>query len=160
MVNVLDKEPLLVIEPARERGFVGTMSGIADNAQLHALLMAHYPDAARKFPKRALAIFDGSGPQIGEFQIESDWNLYSYRALDKDGQIKNDLADSAHWLWNEDAPIGIPTFEKYRVVVLGPSSYSRSWGAQRLFAPLRASVDVDRELSADEVAQWVGRLGS
>ena len=160
MLNVLDKEPILVLEPARKRGFIGTISGIADNAQLHALLMAHYPDAARKFPRKALAIFDGSGPQIGEFAVESDWNLYAYRALDKDGQIKDDLADSAHWLWNEDAPIAIPKWEGYRVVVLGPSSYARSWPAQRLFAPLRASVDVDRELSEDEAAEWVGRLGN
>ena len=112
------------------------------------------------FPRKALAIFDGSGPQIGEFQVESDWNLYAHGALDKDGQIKDDLADSAHWLWNEDAPIAIPKFDDYRVVILGPSSYSRGWQAQRLFAPLRASVDVDRELGADDVAEWIGRLGS
>ncbi len=160
MLGVLDKEPILVLEPARKRGFIGTFSGIADNAQLHALLMAHYPDAAKTFPKKALPIFDGSGAQTSEINVESNWNLYSYRALDRDGNIKDDLADSEHWLWNEDAPIDIPTFENYRVIVLGPSSYTRGWQAQRLFAPLQASVDVDRELNADEVGEWVARLGS
>ena len=160
MLGVLDKEPILVLEPARERGFVGTFSGIADNAQLHALLMAHYPDAARKFPKQALPIFDGSGPQTGEMSVESDWNLYSYRALNRDGTIKDDLADSQFWLWNEDSPIAIPKFEKWRVVILGPSSYSRSWPAQRLFGPLRAGIDVDRELNADDVAAWIEKLSS
>ena len=160
MLGVLDKEPILVIEPARKRGFIGTFSGIPDIAQLHALLMAHYPDAARKYPKAATAIFDGSGPQTSEMNVESDWNLYSYRALNRDGSIKDDLADSEHWIWNEDSPLVIPKWEQYRVIVLGPSSYSRSWPAQRLFASLKASVDVDSELSADEVANWVEKLGS
>ena len=160
MLGVLDKEPILVLEPERNRGFIGTFSGIADIAQLHALLMAHYPDAARKYPKAATAIFDGSGEQTSEMTVESDWNLYSYRALNRDGSIKDDLADSQHWIWNEDSPLVIPKWEQYRVIVLGPSSYSRSWAAQRLFAPLRASVDVDRELGADEVAEWVKKLGS
>lgn len=160
MLGVLDKEPILVLEPARKRGFIGTFSGIADNAQLHALLMAHYPDAAKTFPKKALAIFDGSGEQTSEFSVESNWNLYCYRALDRDGNIKNDLADSQHWLWNEDSPLEIPIFEGMRVIVLGPSSYTRGWQAQRLFAPLRASIDVDRELNAGDVAAWIERLGN
>ena len=159
MLGVLHQEPILVLEPAKKRGFIGTFSGIADNAQLHALLMAHYPDGARKFPREALPIFDGSGDQTGEFQVESNWNLYSYGALDRQGHIKDDLADSQHWLWNEDSPIEIPTFEGYRVIVLGPSSYTRTWAAQRLFAPLRASIDVDRELDAGAVAAWIERLG-
>ena len=160
MLGVLHKEPILVLEPARKRGFIGTFSGIADNAQLHALLMAHYPDAAKTFPQAALPMFDGSGEQTSEINVESNWNLYSYRALDREGHIKEDLADSQHWLWNEDSPMEIPKFENYRVIVLGPSSYTRGWPAQRLFAPLRASVDVDRELDAGAVAAWIERLGS
>lgn len=160
MLGVLDKEPILVLEPALKRGFIGTFSGIADNAQLHALLMAHYPDAAKTFPKKALPIFDGSGEQTSEINVESNWNLYTYRALDRDGNIKDDLADSEHWLWNEDSPTEIPTFEGVRVIVLGPSSYTRGWQAQRLFAPLRASIDVDRELDAGAVAAWIERLGN
>ncbi len=160
MLGVLHREPILVLEPARKRGFIGTFSGIADNAQLHALLMAHYPDAAKTFPKAALLIFDGSGEQTSEITVESDWNLYAYGALDRDGQIKDDLADSQHWLWNEDSPIEIPKFEDYRVIVLGPSSYTRGWPAQRLFAPLKASIDVDRELDEGDVAAWIERLGS
>ena len=160
MLGVLHQEPILVLEPARKRGFIGTFSGIADNAQLHALLMAHYPDAAKNFPKKALPIFDGSGEQTGEMNVESNWNLYSYRALDRDGHIKDDLADSQHWLWNEDSPAEIPQFENYRVVILGPSSYTRGWTAQRLFAPLKASIDVDDELDAGAVAAWIERLGN
>ena len=160
MLGVLHQEPILVLEPARGRGFVGTFSGIADNAQLHALLMAHYPDGARKFPRQALPIFDGSGEQTREINVESNWNLYSYGALDRQGHIKDELADSQHWLWNEDSPIEIPKFENYRVIVLGPSSYTRGWKAQRLFAPLKASIDIDRELDAGDVAAWIERLGS
>ena len=160
MLQVLDKEPILVLEPARQRGFVGTFSGIADNAQLHALLMAHYPDAAKKFPKKARAIFNGSGEQSSEIEVESNWNLYSYRALNRDGSLKDDLSDSEHWLWNEDVPAIVPKFENYRVIILGPSSYTRGWKAQRLFAPLKASVDVDCELDAEEVAAWVERLSA
>ena len=160
MLGVLHQEPILVLEPARQRGFIGTFSGIADNAQLHALLMAHYPDAAKTFPPAALPIFDGSGEQSSELSVESNWNLYSYRALDRDGQIKDDLADSQHWLWNEDSPTEIPKFEQYRVIILGPSSYTRGWAAQRLFAPLKASIDVDEELDAGAVAAWIERLGA
>lgn len=160
MLGVLNQEPILVLEPALKRGFIGTFSGIADNAQLHALLMAHYPDAAKNFPPAALPIFEGSGEQTSEINVESNWNLYSYRALDRDGNIKDELADSEHWLWNEDSPTEIPTFEGLRVIILGPSSYTRGWQAQRLFASLRASIDVDQDLDAGAVAVWIERLGS
>lgn len=157
LLQVLDSAPLVVIEPARKRGFVGAMSGIADVFQLHALLMAHYPDAG-EISDQAATVFRGDGPQTTERTLTGAWNLYNYSALDSNGNLPTDLSDSRHWIWNEDLPFVIEQFEGRRAILLGPASYERNWKVQRLFAPLRAHVEVERELSAGEVEQWLGRM--
>ena len=161
MLRVLDDEPLLVIEPARKRGFVGMMSGIADNFQLHALLMAHYPDVAPISPAQ-IAVFRGDGPQANGETIVGAWNLYDYHALSQTGLNNGleDLSDTEHWIWGEGQPVDIDKFERHRVVILGEPSYQRSWGVQRLFGGLRAELGIERELSADEVEQWLTRLAA
>ena len=159
MLRVLDNAPVLVIEPARKRGFVGSISGIADNWQLHALLMAHYPDAGA-ISERATAVFRGDGPQQIEQTLVGAWNLYDYHALTSEGRLPTNLSDSGHWIWNEDAPADIETFENYRTILLGPPAYDRGWPVRRLFEALRAEIRVERELEAEDVESWIRRLAT
>ena len=155
MLQVLHKAPILVLQPNQKSGFIGTFSGIADNFQLHGLLMAKLTD---QLSPATVAVLDGSGPQTSEFTIQGAFNLYDYRALNG-GELPETVSDE-FWIWNEGTPAAIPKFEKYRVVITAAPSYARSWTAQRLFAPLRASVDVDRELDASEVKTWMKRLSA
>jgi hypothetical protein len=55
-------------------------------------------------------------------------------------------------------PADIPKFEGYRVVLLGPASYPRTWGSQRTFLNLRARLDCEQRLSAEEVQTWLQRM--
>lgn len=158
LLQVLDNAPILIIEPALQRGFVGTMSGVADCFQLHALLMAHFPDTRAPVSDAATSVHRGHGAQITDENLMGIWNLYNYRALNPDGDLPTDLSDSSHWIWNEDLPAEIPEFAGYRVVLLGPASYERAWKVQRAFAALRAEIVVERELNETEIADWLGRM--
>lgn len=157
MLEILDEEPILVLEPSRKRGFIGTISGIADNFQLHALLMAHYPEV-RPISPAAIAIFRGKGPQTNGETIVGAWNLYNYRALSQG--LPEGLGDTETWIWGEGQPKDIEKFAGYRAIVLGEPAYERSWQVQRLFSGLRAELEVERELSAEEVEDWVKRLAN
>jgi hypothetical protein len=165
MLMVLDREPILVIEPAAGLGLVGTMSGISSNVQLHMLLMDIFPqpDAlnGRRISQKVADIMRGN---VAEQQIDSPitghWNLHAWTALRGTGRLSRDHNESSisHWIWNEGLPADIPLFDRYRVVVLGPPSYARSFAAQRDFLGLRADIEVERVLSPDEVDAWVRRF--
>lgn len=57
------------------------MSGIADNFQLHTLLMDAFPRGrlrGRRIPARVAANARGEGPQALDDTVEGAWNLCTY----------------------------------------------------------------------------------
>jgi hypothetical protein len=171
ILTVLDREPILVIEPATSRGVVGRFSGVVDNFQLNTLLMASFPEGAtsgsqaespRRVAQKAVDVARGSGPQEQDEAVTSVWNLYTWQAVQSDLRLPDPSQEDStdFWVWNEGVPADIPVFEGYRVVLLGPQSYPRSWPSQRTFARLSASVDIDKELGADEVQSWLQRMAN
>jgi hypothetical protein len=165
MLMVLDGEPILVVEPDTGLGLVGRMSGVSVNFQLHVLLMDVFPrsnsrSGPRISPKAAAIVRGNVDEQQDDAPITGHWNLHAWTALQATGRLSrdHDPSSSSHWIWNEGVPADIPAFDGHRVVVLGPSSYRRSFFAQRDFRGLRANIDVERLLSPDEVAAWVGRF--
>ena len=112
MLQVLHKAPILVLQPRQKSGFIGTFNGIADNFQLHGLLMAKLTD---QLSPATIAVLDGSGEQTSDSTIQGAFDLYDCRAL-KGGQLPEKV-DSEFWIWNEGTPAEIPKFEKYRVVI-------------------------------------------
>ncbi|MBI2809801.1 MAG: hypothetical protein HYX67_03075 [Candidatus Melainabacteria bacterium] len=163
ILQVLDNEPYIAIEPDTAIGITGKMSGISGNFQLNELLMAVFPQNGM-FPKRRISktVEDtarGKGPQQPGEGVTGHWNLYTWNALDKDCKLPSAM-DGNDWIWNEGIPADIPTFEGYRIVLLGKSAYSRSWSSCRDFLSLKADLTVDRRLTPKEVDVWLKKLAA
>jgi hypothetical protein len=161
---VLHEEPFLVVEPDSGLGIEGRMSGIADNFQLHVLLMDAFPRrglfALRRVSRQAARVARGSGPQVTDEIISGKWNLYTWEGLGPDARLpdaKQNPSTEA-WVWGEGTPADIPVFEGYRVVLLGPPSYLRTWRSQRLFQGLRAELEISKRLTREEVQRWLERM--
>jgi hypothetical protein len=164
MLSVLDNEPIMIIEPARKRGVLGHISGIVDNFQLNVLIMDAFPRSSffsrRRVSRQAADVARGKGPQQTNEVITGAWNLYTWQAIEPGDELPDptELKSSDHWIWNEGVPADIPTFEGYRVVLLGPASYVRTWKSQRIFYGLRARLDCEQPLSASDVQSWLARM--
>lgn len=161
MLMVLDNEPYLAIEPDTGFGITGKFSGISGNFQLNELLMAVFPHKGM-FPKRRVSktVEDtarGKGPQQPGEHVTGQWNLCTWQALDKDGKLPTTMV-AENWIWNEGIPADIPSFEGYRVILLGPASYSRSWNSCRDFSALKADLTVEKKLSPKEVDDWLKKF--
>lgn len=162
ILAVLFDEPLLVIEPKTQLGFVGKMSGIADNFQLHTLLMDVFPSQQPcpqpRVSQAVVEIAKGSGSQCDRQQaIVGAWSLYNYDALGADLILPNatDYGSSHYWIWGEGSPAEITLFSGFRVVLLGDPSGDRRFDVQRAFANLPAQITCDRLLSRGEVDAWL-----
>jgi hypothetical protein len=163
LLTVLDDEPFLAIEPAHGRGIVGRMTGISENFQLNVLLMDVFPGQSnRRVSKKAAAIARGEGPQQSDEILEGCWNLSAWTIVRADGSVPDpkDTSASKHWIWNEGIPADIPVFEGYRVILLLPATYERSWKSQRDFSRLAADLTIERELTGAEVKQWIARMSA
>jgi hypothetical protein len=164
MLSVLDDEPFLVIEPATKLGIFARISGVVDNFQLNVLLMDGFPSsdpaAGRRVSQRVADVARGIGPQRTEDGVRGVWNLYTWKAVVAGGNLPDprDYGAKDCWIWNEGIPEDIPVFEGRRVVLLGPTSYVRTWQSQRMFARLPATLNLERKLTKGEVADWLQRM--
>lgn len=160
MLRVLDNEPFIAIEPATRRGIAGRMSGVSENFQLNVLLMEIFPgpDRGTRVSPEAAAIARGDGPQQSDEIVAGKWNLYEWSAIDGNLALPPASEYGAGWIWNEGTPADIPKFRHARVILIGPSSYERTWRAQRDFTALRGELHVERVLSGEEVARILQRL--
>ncbi|GIG84079.1 hypothetical protein [Planotetraspora kaengkrachanensis] len=149
LLQVVDDEPLLVLDRLGERGYEVTISGIGDNFQLHTLLAAALigDPAAGLIPGERPAPTWIAAATTGEMQpaggISGQFNL-----VDATGE----------WIWNEGRPADIPFAEGRRVVVLDPPPYPRSWNAGRAYPLMEPALTVDRILSPDEAAHHLARV--
>jgi hypothetical protein len=166
MLGVLHEEPILVLEPATGLGIAARISGLADNFQLHTLLMESFPSsgirAGTRVPRFVAEIARGVGPQQAEETVTGFWNLYNWQAVQANGELPpaDDFTHSSVWIWNEGCPADIPQFEGQRVVLLGPPSLERSWNAMRIFESLPASLKIEKNLSSEEVRSWLQKFAA
>ncbi len=165
MLMILDREPILAIEPDTGLGLVGRISGVSSNFQLHALLMDIFPQSdarnGRRVSRKAADIVRGRVvEQQDDAPIVGHWNLQAWTALRGTGALSRERRQSStnNWIWNEGVPADIPLFDGYRVVVLGPASCARSFIPQGDFGGLRADIEVERVLSSNEINAWVKRF--
>ncbi|WP_427886145.1 hypothetical protein ACQHIV_26545 [Kribbella sp. GL6] len=156
LLRVLDDEPLIVVHRESGQVFRATMTGVADNFQLHTLLAAKLlgPSPRRGlFARRRstsaylpgeaptaamIAAADGSGELMPPGGVVGRFNL-----VDANGA----------WIWNEGRPDEIPVVRGARVVVLDPPAYERSWNTGRVYPLMTATMDVE-PVSEPEAAQW------
>ncbi|MBK7584273.1 MAG: hypothetical protein IPI67_29230 [Myxococcales bacterium] len=166
LLDVLDAEPLLVIDVAAGRGLSGTMSGVASNFELFVLVAdAASGDPAGGYltlvrpPAEAVSCLTGHGAQDSGLVVECAFNAYAYTALVERGSLPeaSDYSGSAHWIWGEGEPWEIPAVDGTRVLLIGPSSYARLIPAQRTYASLDAQVRLT-PLSEAEVEAWLSRI--
>ena len=162
LLPVLEQELLVVIDPSKQAGITAKMSGVSDNFQLHTLLMDAFPRGwieGRRVSPAAVEVAIGVGPQQTEETLTGCWNLYQASALSPTGQLPSIKEDSStHWIWGEGIPTDISVVAGYRVVLLGPPSYARTWPSARLFRSLRASLDEVKVLDKAGVREWLRRL--
>lgn len=129
MLQVLDDEPLLVLHPKARRGFRCMIHGVADNFQLHVLLLGALEgkgvNGQLQSREALAAASDASEPS--EATAQSDWQLVNWFGL------RTGMVDHESWIWNEGVPADIATFDGLRVVLIDTSKIQRSWDAQRVF---------------------------
>ena len=108
-----------------------------------------------------VAVSKGSAPQQINEVAFGVWNLYNWQALSPQGGLPDKAADKGQtWVWNEGCPADIEKFEGVRTVLLGPPAYERSWRATRDFDGLKASVKVERVMTADDVVDRLRRIAA
>ena len=164
LLSVPHDDPILVIEPTTGLGIEGRMSGVAENFQLHVILMHLFPKAdpseqARVSPSAA-EIALGEGEQSSTEVISGHWNLYTWQAVRPDLALPDakDFTAKHTWIWGEGKPADVPVLEGRRVILLGPPAYPRTWGSQRAFNRLPVTFVVSAVLKPPEVRQWLSRM--
>lgn len=162
LLTVLEQEPIVVIDLANRKGFVGKFSGVVDNAQLVTLLMDTY--AHQLIFGKPLVSYDiaqcarGLGPrEVPDPKVRGCWNLYSYRAFNEMYKLPEpkDLKANKHWIWNDRKPADIPALNGFRVILIGPPSYEREWMFTRAFQHLKADIKVEHELTKLDLQIWL-----
>jgi hypothetical protein len=138
LLFVLDDEPLVVLHRETGKGFRLRISGIGDNFQLHTLLAAHL---IGEIPGQRLSVAEIKAATDGE--IAPPGGIFGrFNLVDGSGK----------WIWNEGRPSDIPKMDGYRMVVLDPPPYQRSWNAGRAY-PLMVPQLVIEERLSPEAAQ-------
>ncbi len=166
LFTVLFDEPIVVIDIDKKIGFKGKMSGVVDNYQLQQLLMGLplLNDGKTSIPEEDLEVINGEGEQKTERSIECKWNMYNLELCEQTNwqRIVNNTENPSQpvdfrntWIWGEGTPSGISIHDGYRVVLLGTSSYNRSSTVQRTFKNLKASIEIEKELSSKEIDNWL-----
>jgi len=159
--DVLEDEPLRVIEPSTHTGILARLSGTDVNFTLTTLLMHHFagPDGQpiSRLSAMAASVLAGGAQQSREW-VAGVWNLYNWPAIDSNCSLPAGQSATAHWIWNEGTPADIAVFEGRRVILLGPAAYSRTWPAQRTFSAMKAGVAYRGRADARRVRGWLERM--
>jgi hypothetical protein len=151
LTEVLDNEPLVVLDPATGRGYRLTMSGIGDNFQLYTLL------ADRLIGDEARGLLPGLRP-------ESAWVVAA-----TDGPPELSIADAVTRRFRlhdatgayqapERRPAAIPILDGARVLTLHPAQVTKQWLQGRIYQQMRPTLTLDHVMPADEAASWLARV--
>lgn len=188
VLGMIDGEEITVIDLPRRLGFRVLLTGVRNNFHLFTLLQGElltHPSAAdwpgfRPHPL-AVALARGDRPahevppeewksfagESGHGWDRAVWTFYQWPAVQPDGSLQTEAdvprGQLPWWVWGEQKPTDIATFEGRRVVILGPLCVSRSWGAN-FFMPLHGdlhpSATVTASLSSEEVVNLLARLAA
>ncbi len=165
LFSVLFDELVVVIDIDRSIGFVGKINGIVDNYQLQHLLMGmpYLNNGKSVITEEDLAVVNGTGEQTTDRSIENKWNMYNLELCSKEDWqtlINTDEPGKSveyrdSWIWSEGKPQDITRYDGRRVILLGMPSYSRSTKVQRTFKNLKANIEIEKELSKEEIDKWL-----
>jgi hypothetical protein len=150
LAQVLDDEPVVVIDDATGRGFRLTMSGVGDNFQLHTLL------ADRLIGDPARGLLAGERPAPA-------WVAAATTAPPRHPpgdiiQRRFRLFDGAGaYIYPEGRPAGIPLIEGARVIVLHPPRGNYGWTCGRTYEHMAPGLTLDHIMTPDEADAWRAR---
>ncbi len=167
MLLVLDDEPLIILHLASRRGFRVRIVGVADNFQLHTLIMGRLiGDEAAGFlpgespePEVVAAALDQPVDDTHS-SVSGVFNLFNWPALTPEMGLPEGMDGARWWVWNEGRPADILPFEGTRVVLLGAPPYQRAWNAGRRFPNMPAEFHVEEHLSHEQVDDWLNKLAA
>ncbi|NOK85693.1 MAG: hypothetical protein GFH27_549367n8 [Chloroflexi bacterium AL-W] len=164
LLAVVDDEEIIVLHPEYQLGYRVQIEGIAGNHQLFVLL----EDAL--IGDETQGWLPGEKPRPQVVAAATQYNQYnhstpymfgfhyaSWQSLNPEGYLN--IGDNAEqWLWAEGIPADIPKFEDVRVILLGPTPYTRTFGINAIFEGLEPNLQVLEQLSAEAVKLWLHRL--
>lgn len=157
LFTVCFDEPIVVIDIDKNIGFSGKINGVVDNYQLQHLLMAlpALNDGEPAISEEYYAIISGNSDiQTSDNTIVSKWNMYNLELAQKENW-KQKLNETDTWIWSEGTPADISLHNGYRVILLGKPSYSRESRIQRTFRNLKANIEIEKQLSGEEIKRWL-----
>ena len=145
LLSVLESEPVIVLHPETGRGWQCRISGIVDNFQLHALLLAAFAgEGADRIeghvPSAEAIAAAGTGEGMHGGWVDSSWQLANWPALRPGGEIADHT--SGHWIWNEGFPAEIALLDGMRIVLVGPG-INRRWNVERQFSEMPGHLIVE-----------------
>ena len=178
MLQVLDDEALVIVEPERQRGWRVRIRGIADNFQLHTLLAGaligpeeegclsalvgvvrdgRTEKAGRPLDEHAVGLARNLPCTAQEMTIWSQMQLWTWQALQPDETLpENPLRSPDEFIvWNEGVPADIPAFEGERTLLVSSVPISRTWIAGRIFHGMHGDLTLEATLTRDDVASLV-----
>ncbi len=184
ILQVLDDETLVVIEPELQRGWKVKIHGIADNFQLHTLLAGvlvgpvnegwipgvvgvsrdrqpEPPNPGRPLESRAVGLARNLPCTPHDLTIYSHLQLWNWEALQADGTVPDSpLASNAHIIGNEGVPADVTSFEGNRIVLVGGCPFSRSWNCGRIFHGMHGELTIEETLDRETVSALVHQLAT
>jgi hypothetical protein len=151
LLVVLDDEPMIVLHRPTGRGWIVRVGGIGDNLRLQTLLAdalggdpaAGPLDGVAPQPSGVRAA--GTGPADPDERIEARFSL-----VDGFGER----------IGNEGRPVDIPVFEGWRLIVLDPPPYRRTFDAGRRYPAMRPHVRIEEMMSAEAATRWLGKVAA
>lgn len=167
ILETLDDEEIVVIDPVLEKGYRVKISGIGDNYQLQTLLIdalvgnpekgwlpGQRPDPRIVAAARDQRISPEAPTATGQF------NLISWQGLQADGKLDKGPSADANWIWGEGIPADIPPFENTRIILIEPAPYVRSWNADRRFDAMPGHLQVVEKMKTEDVRDWLKRIAA
>lgn len=151
LAQVLDDEPVVVLDDATGRGFRLTMAGIGDNYQLHTLL------ADRLIGDPARGLLPGHRPMPSWVTAATtapprmpadDLIVRRFRLYDGTGE----------YISPEGRPADIPLVAGARVIVLHPPLGNYFWDLGRVYEHMIPALCLDHIMTSDEADSWRARV--
>ena len=151
LAQVLDDEPVVVIDDATGRGFRLTMSGIGDNFQLHTLLADRLiGDPARGLlaGERPAPAWVAAATTAPPRLTDGDIIRRRFRLFDATGA----------YIYPEGRPADIPLIQGARVIVLHPPRGNYGWSGGRTYEHMVPALTLDYVMAPDQAALWRARV--
>lgn len=187
LLGSADGEEVIVLDLARELGFLVRLTGVRNNFHFFTLLqdaLANHPTAAgwdgpkpspllaavAKGERMVSAVTPDEWSASGMLNADGEvydrnlWTFYQWPALQPDGSIETAAAAQPHmpwWAWGEMKPGELTDLDGVRLLLLGPPEMPRAWGLG-FFSPLhpalRSAVTVEKVLSPESVKGWLADI--